>query len=129
MHPGQATARLSSSTTSAGPGSVITDGVAGAISACRPHSGTDLLAASAAPRRNHRRRGDPLHGQGDPEHSSPRATTRVPQGREAGYDLNQVLTTEDLVSGENVFFATGVTDGDLLKECVTTPAAAPPIRS
>src|SRR5271166_1787665 len=34
----------------------------------------------------------------------------------AGYDLDQVLTTEDLVSSENVFFcATGVTDGDLLK--------------
>ena len=35
---------------------------------------------------------------------------------DAGYDLDQVLTTGDLVSGENVFFcATGVTDGDLLK--------------
>jgi len=33
-----------------------------------------------------------------------------------GYDLDRVLTTEDLVSGENVFFcATGVTDCDLLK--------------
>ena len=32
-----------------------------------------------------------------------------------GYDLDRVLTTTDLVSGENVFFsATGVTDGDLL---------------
>jgi fructose-1,6-bisphosphatase II len=29
---------------------------------------------------------------------------------------NQVLTTQDLVAGENVFFgATGVTDGDLLR--------------
>ncbi len=35
---------------------------------------------------------------------------------DAGYDLDQVLSTDDLVSGENVFFcATGVTDGDLLK--------------
>jgi fructose-1,6-bisphosphatase II len=35
---------------------------------------------------------------------------------DAGYDLAQILSTEDLVSGENVFFcATGVTDGDLLK--------------
>ena len=33
-----------------------------------------------------------------------------------GHDLDRVLATEDLVSGENVFFcATGVTDGDLLK--------------
>jgi fructose-1,6-bisphosphatase II len=33
-----------------------------------------------------------------------------------GYDLDRVLTTDDLVSGEDVFFAaTGVTDGDLLR--------------
>lgn len=35
---------------------------------------------------------------------------------EAGYDPNQVLTTDDLVSGDDVFFAgTGVTDGDLVE--------------
>ena len=35
---------------------------------------------------------------------------------DAGYDLDRVLTTDDLVSGDNVFFAaTGVTDGALLK--------------
>ena len=35
---------------------------------------------------------------------------------DAGHELDKVLMTEDLVSGENVFFsATGVTDGDLLK--------------
>jgi fructose-1,6-bisphosphatase II len=35
---------------------------------------------------------------------------------DAGYDLSQVLTTRDLVSGDNVFFAaTGVTDGALLR--------------
>jgi fructose-1,6-bisphosphatase II len=34
----------------------------------------------------------------------------------AGYDLNRVLTADDLVSGEDVFFsATGVTDGDVLQ--------------
>ena len=34
---------------------------------------------------------------------------------EAGYDLDQVLTTNDLVSGDDVFFAaTGVTSGELL---------------
>ena len=33
----------------------------------------------------------------------------------AGYDLDRVLTTDDLVGGQDVFFAgTGVTDGDLL---------------
>jgi fructose-1,6-bisphosphatase II len=34
----------------------------------------------------------------------------------AGYDLDRVLTTDDLVSGNDCFFAaTGVTDGDLVK--------------
>jgi fructose-1,6-bisphosphatase II len=35
---------------------------------------------------------------------------------DAGYDLDRVLTTDDLVSGDDVFFtATGITDGDVLK--------------
>ena len=35
---------------------------------------------------------------------------------EAGYDLDQVLATDDLVAGDNCFFsATGITDGDLVK--------------
>ncbi|MEV3854353.1 class II fructose-bisphosphatase [Streptomyces sp. NPDC050095] len=34
---------------------------------------------------------------------------------DAGHDLDRVLSTDDLVSGENVFFvATGITDGELL---------------
>ena len=45
-----------------------------------------------------------------------RATTAsaTPRSR-PGYDLDQVLATNDLVSGEDVFFAaTGVTSGELL---------------
>ena len=35
---------------------------------------------------------------------------------DAGYDLDRVLTIDDLVSGEDVFFAaTGITDGELLR--------------
>src|SRR4051795_12779837 len=35
---------------------------------------------------------------------------------DAGYDLDQILTHDDLVKGEDVFFsATGVTDGDVLE--------------
>ncbi|MCW3065209.1 MAG: fructose,6-bisphosphatase, class [Solirubrobacterales bacterium] len=35
---------------------------------------------------------------------------------DAGYDLERVLTADDLVSGDDVFFsATGVTDGDVLQ--------------
>ncbi|MFB7657364.1 MULTISPECIES: class II fructose-bisphosphatase [unclassified Streptomyces] len=34
----------------------------------------------------------------------------------AGHDLDRVLTTDDLVAGDNVFFvATGITDGELLR--------------
>jgi fructose-1,6-bisphosphatase II len=35
---------------------------------------------------------------------------------DAGYDLQQVLTIDDLVRGNNCFFAaTGITDGELLR--------------
>ncbi|MFJ3822546.1 class II fructose-bisphosphatase [Streptomyces nodosus] len=35
---------------------------------------------------------------------------------DAGHDLDRVLSTDDLVAGENVFFvATGITDGELLR--------------
>ena len=35
---------------------------------------------------------------------------------DAGYDLDRVLTQDDLVKGDNCFFsATGVTDGDVLE--------------
>ena len=60
---------------------------------------------------------------------------------EMGYDVDRVLLTHDLVSGEDIFFAaTGITDGDLLRgvraaesasDCLAqsahgrTPAAAP----
>ena len=38
------------------------------------------------------------------------------RGREAGYDFERVLTMDDLVSSEDVFFAaTGITDGELLQ--------------
>jgi fructose-1,6-bisphosphatase II len=97
---------------------LITDGdVAGAISACRPNSGTDLLAgiggtpegiiAAAAIRCM----GGAIQGKLAPKDDEERQ-----KAVDAGYDLDQILSTEDLVSGENVFFcATGVTDGDLLK--------------
>lgn len=38
------------------------------------------------------------------------------RGREAGYNFEKVLTMDDLVSSEDVFFAaTGITDGELLR--------------
>jgi len=97
---------------------LISDGdVAGAISACRPNSGTDMLvgiggtpegiiAAAAI-----RCMGGAIQGK-----LAPRDDTERQKAIDAGHDLDRVLMTEDLVSGENVFFcATGVTNGDLLK--------------
>ena len=97
---------------------LITDGdVAGAISACRPNSGTDLLAGIGGTPEGIitaaaiRCMGGAIQGQLAPKDDEERQ-----KAIDAGYDLSQILSTEDLVSGENVFFcATGVTDGDLLK--------------
>lgn len=97
---------------------LISDGdVAGAIAACRPGSGTDLLVgiggtpegiiAAAAIR---------CMGGAIQAKLAPTDDEERQKAIDRGHDLNRVLTTEDLVSGENVFFcATGVTDGDLLK--------------
>jgi fructose-1,6-bisphosphatase II len=97
---------------------LIQDGdVAGAISAAWPDSGTDILfgiggtpegviAACAL-----RALGGGILGRLWPRNDQERAAAE-----EAGYDLTRVLTTDDLVSGEDVFFAaTGVSDGDLLR--------------
>jgi fructose-1,6-bisphosphatase II len=96
----------------------ISDGdVAGAISAARPSTGVDLLvgiggtpegviAAAAL-----KCMGGEIQGKLWPQTDEERA-----RARDAGLDLDQVLLTDDLVRGNNVFFcATGVTDGDLLR--------------
>jgi len=45
-----------------------------------------------------------------------RDEAELQRGHDAGYDFDRVLTMDDLVSSEDVFFAaTGVTDGELLK--------------
>ncbi|MBF6496891.1 class II fructose-bisphosphatase [Nocardia cyriacigeorgica] len=97
---------------------LISDGdVAGAIAAARPDSGTDILVgiggtpegiiAAAAMRCM----GGELQGMLAPKDDEERQ-----KAVDAGHDLDRVLSTEDLVSGDNVFFcATGVTDGDLLR--------------
>jgi fructose-1,6-bisphosphatase II len=96
----------------------ITDGdVAGAISAARPGTGVDLLIgvggtpegiiAAAALRCMGGAMQAKLWPQDDVERQ---------RAIDAGHDLDRVLTTEDLVSGEDIFFcATGITDGELLR--------------
>jgi fructose-1,6-bisphosphatase II len=97
---------------------LITDGdVAPAIAAAQPGTGVDLLMGiggtpegvlSAAALKCV---GGTLHGKLWPRNDDERKELV-----DAGYDLDRVLTTDDLVAGENVFFAaTGVTTGALLR--------------
>lgn len=95
----------------------ITDGdVAGAIMAGSEGTGVDLLlgvggtpegiiAACAL-----KSMGGTFQGR-----LWPRDDTERGAARDAGHDLDRVLTTEDLVRSEDVFFvATGITDGELM---------------
>jgi fructose-1,6-bisphosphatase II len=97
---------------------LITDGdVAGAISTAWQESGVDILfgvggtpegviAAAAL-----KCMGGELQGRLWPRSDDERRAALA-----AGYDLQAVLSTDDLVRGDNCFFAaTGVTDGELLR--------------
>jgi fructose-1,6-bisphosphatase II len=95
----------------------ISDGdVAGAIAAARQETGVDMLMgiggtpegiiAAAALR---------CLGGAIQARLWPRDDEEREKAIGAGHDLDLVLTTSDLVSGDNVFFcATGITDGELL---------------
>ncbi|QYN36669.1 class II fructose-bisphosphatase [Pseudonocardia sp. DSM 110487] len=96
----------------------IADGdVGGSISAARPNTGIDLLYGvggtpegiiSAAALKC---MGGAIQGR-----LWPRDDEEREKAVGAGHDLDRVLTTDELVRGDNVFFcATGVTDGDLLQ--------------
>ena len=60
--------------------------------------------------------GDPVRGGQIIGRLWPRSDEERDAALEAGYDLDEVLDKDRLVSGENVFFAaTGVTEGDMLQ--------------
>ena len=97
---------------------LIPDGdVAGAISTAWSESGADILLGiggtpegviSAAALKC---MGGELQGRLWPRNAAEREAAVA-----AGYDLDQVLTTDDLVRSDNCFFAaTGITDGELLR--------------
>ena len=97
---------------------LISDGdVAGAISTAWPESGADVLfgiggtpegVISAAALKC---MGGSLQGRLWPRNEKERKAAE-----ELGYDLERILNLDDLVSGNNCFFAaTGITDGDLLE--------------
>ncbi|MDO5635368.1 MAG: class II fructose-bisphosphatase, partial [Micrococcus sp.] len=95
----------------------IMDGdVAGAIAAARPDTGVDMMmgiggtpegivAACAI-----KATGGVIQGRLAPVDEAERE-----KARDAGLDLDAVLSTDDLVTSDNCYFAaTGITDGDLL---------------
>jgi fructose-1,6-bisphosphatase II len=97
---------------------LIPDGdVAGAISTAWPESGANILygiggtpegVISAAALKC---MGGELQGKLWPRNDDERQAAI-----DAGYDLDRVLDTDDLVAGDNCFFAaTGITDGELLR--------------
>jgi fructose-1,6-bisphosphatase II len=96
----------------------ITDGdVAGAIMAAREGTGVDLLLGIGGTPEGIitacaiKCLGGIIQGKLWPQDEAEAA-----RAREAGHDLGRVLTTDDLVSSDDVFFvATGVTDGELLR--------------
>ncbi|WP_134739700.1 MULTISPECIES: class II fructose-bisphosphatase [Nocardioides] len=98
----------------------IVDGdVAGAISAARPDSGVDLLlGVGGTPEAiitacAMKCMGGVIQGQLWPQDDAERQ-----RALDAGHDLDPdfVLSTDDLVTGDDCFFvATGITDGDLMR--------------
>jgi fructose-1,6-bisphosphatase II len=97
---------------------LISDGdIFGAIATAWPEAGCDILfgiggtpegvvAAAAL-----KAMGGEIQGRLWPRNDGEKAAAVA-----AGYDLDRVLTTDDLVQGDNAFFAaTGVTDGELLR--------------
>ncbi len=91
--------------------------VAGAIMAVTPGTGVDLLVGTGGTPEGVlaacalRCTGGELIGRLIARNEAERRAAI-----DAGYDLTRILTTSDLVSGGNVFFAaTGVTDGALLR--------------
>jgi len=97
---------------------LIRDGdVAPAIAAARPETGVDLLyGIGGTPEGVISAAALKTVGGGIQAKLWPRTDEERQKLIEAGYDLDRVLTTDDLVSGDDVFVAaTGVTTGALLR--------------
>lgn len=96
----------------------ISDGdVAGAIMAIRPNTGVDmLLGVGGTPEGIITACSVKCAGGVIQARLWPRDDVERRRALDAGHDLDRVLTTDDLVRSDNVFFvATGVTDGELLQ--------------
>lgn len=96
----------------------IMDGdVAGAVMAAMPDTGIDMLIGiGGAPEAVVAACALRCLGGGIQCKLWPRDEQERAAVRDAGIDVNQVLTADDLVKGEDVLFAaTGITDGELLR--------------
>jgi fructose-1,6-bisphosphatase II len=96
----------------------ISDGdVAGAIAAARPNTGVDmLLGIGGTPEGIIAAAALKCMGGAIQARLWPRDDEERAKALAAGHDLDRVLTTNELVRGDNVFFcATGITDGSLLR--------------
>src|SRR5918911_2573683 len=96
----------------------ISDGdIAGAISAARETSDVDvLMGIGGTPEGIVSACALKCMGGAIQAKLWPRDDAELEKAQAAGHDLDRVLHTEDLVSGDNAFFcATGVTSGDLLR--------------
>ncbi|MGZ8733587.1 MAG: class II fructose-bisphosphatase [Acidimicrobiia bacterium] len=97
---------------------LIPDGdVAGAISTAWPDSGANILfGIGGTPEGVITACAMKALGGAQIGRLWPRNDEERKAALDRGYDLNRVLTTDDLVSGDDAFFAaTGITDGELLK--------------
>jgi fructose-1,6-bisphosphatase II len=95
---------------------LISDGdVAGAIAAAKEGTGDDLLlGVGGSPEGVITACAIKCLGGEIQARLHPRDEDERRAATEAGYDLDKVLTTEDLVAGDAIFAATGISDGDLL---------------
>ncbi|MDO8732313.1 MAG: class II fructose-bisphosphatase [Actinomycetota bacterium] len=103
----------------------IVDGdVAGAIMAAREGTGVDLLAGiGGTPEGIITACAMVCMGGEIQAKLWPRDDDERRKALDHGHDLNRVLRTDDLVTGENIFFcATGITDGELLRGVRYLPA-------
>ncbi len=97
---------------------LIPDGdVAGAISTALPESGIDILFGIGGTPEGVITAAALKSMSGEIQGKLwPRDDTERDAAIAEGYDLDRVLLTDDLVAGDNCFFAaTGITDGELLK--------------
>ena len=106
---------------------LITDGdVAGALAAATDGSGVDMLiGVGGTPEGIIAACALKAMGGAIQARLHPTSQEETRRARDSGHDLERVLHTDDLVRGDNAFFAaTGITDGDLLRGVRYTPDGA-----